>query len=204
MPGTTTIWLARHGEVHNPRQVLYGRLPRWRLSSEGQRQAEALGRFLADRPLAAVHTSPMLRARKTAEAIQGYHPELRVRTDRGLMELQTGWQGQPYADLQAIGWDFYANRLGSEDDTLESIRDRMRGWRRRVLRRHRGQEVAGVSHGDPILITLADLAGAPMQLNQIRPAPYIPTACVFRLRFDEDGTFIDSRMFVPHARDAAA
>lgn len=204
MSGVTTIWLARHGEVHNPRELLYGRLPRWRLSTEGERQAEALGRFLADRPLAAVYTSPLLRARKTAESIQAHHPEVRVRTDRGLMELQTGWQGRPYADLQAIGWDFYANPQASEDDTLESIRDRMRGWRGRVLRRHPGQEVVGVSHGDPILIALADLAGAPMRLDQIRPAPYIPTACVFRLRFDEDGGFVDSVMFVPHAREAAA
>ena len=78
----TTIWLARHGEVHNPGGLLYGRLPRMRLSPLGQRQAEALADFLAPRPLQAIYSSPMLRARKTAAVILTRHPELgRVRVD---------------------------------------------------------------------------------------------------------------------------
>ena len=91
---TTTIWLARHGEVHNPRGLLYGRLPRMRLSPAGQRQAEALADFLARRRLAAVYSSPMLRARTTAAVILARQPQLaRVRIDRDLQEIRTGWSG---------------------------------------------------------------------------------------------------------------
>jgi len=64
--GSPTGWLARHGEVHNPSRVLYGRLPRMQLSPEGRRQAQALADFLGPRPLAAIYSSPMLRARRTA------------------------------------------------------------------------------------------------------------------------------------------
>ena len=71
----TTVWLARHGEAHNPSELLYGRLPRVRLSPEGRRQAQALADFLAPRPLAAIYSSPMLRARRTADAV------LATRTD---------------------------------------------------------------------------------------------------------------------------
>ena len=53
---STTIWLARHGEVHNPGNVLYGRLPRMRLTPEGRRQAQALADFLAPRKLAAIES----------------------------------------------------------------------------------------------------------------------------------------------------
>ena len=45
----TTIWLARHGEVHNPTNVLYGRLPRVDLTPEGRRQAHAIAEWLRKR-----------------------------------------------------------------------------------------------------------------------------------------------------------
>src|SRR5919202_3499467 len=106
----TTIWLARHGEVHNPSNVLYGRMPRVRLTPEGRRQAQALAEFLGPRPLAAVYSSPMLRARRTAAAILERHPALeRVRIDSDLQEVRTGWEGEPLAAPEAIGWDFYTN-----------------------------------------------------------------------------------------------
>ena len=41
------VHLVRHGEVHNPRSVMYGRLPRFRLSAHGVRQAEEAERLAA-------------------------------------------------------------------------------------------------------------------------------------------------------------
>jgi probable phosphoglycerate mutase len=196
--GETIIWLARHGEVHNPKQVLYGRLPRWGLSVEGQRQARAVADFLGARPLTAIYSSPMLRARKTAAEIARQHPDLRVRIERRIIEIGSGWDGSPYSELEKIHWDYYSNPHSPTDETLEQIRDRMMGWVNTVLNRHEGQEVAGVSHGDPLLVITAHLRGDPMQVASIRTDPYIPTACVFRLRF-EDGVYKDARMFVPHA-----
>ncbi len=199
----TTIWLARHGEAHNPRNMLYGRLPRVGLSAEGARQARALGELLAPRPLHAIYSSPMLRARKTAAVMGTFHPSLHVRVTRDLHEVLTGWDGHPLSDLDAIGWDFYHHRRTPRDERMEDIRDRMRRWVRHVLERYPGQEVAGVSHGDPILILLGDLRQQPMELARIRPAPYIPTASLFRLTFDRRGTLHDAEMLVPHAQVAA-
>ncbi len=199
----TTIWLARHGEVHNPRQLLYGRLPRMRLSTEGERQARAVGEFLADRPLAGIYSSPMLRARKTAAAVAQYHTDLPVHLTRDLIEVGTSWDGHPLSDLDRIGWDFYTHRRAPRDETMQAIRDRMRRWVKRMLRRYPGREVAGVSHGDPLLILLGDLRGLPLELTKIRPVEYIPTASVFRLSFDGRGMFRDADMFVPHAEAAA-
>jgi probable phosphoglycerate mutase len=180
---TTTIWLARHGEVHNPGELLYGRLPRIRLSPEGRRQAEALAELLAPRPIQAVYSSPMLRARKTAELIGARH-NTRVRLDRDLLEIRTTWQGQPLADLERINWDFYANPRSAEDETIQAIFERMHRWLDRVLRRHAGGEVVGVSHGDPILILVGSLRGLPLESRRLFPTPYIRPATVFRLEFD--------------------
>ena len=102
---TTTVWLARHGEVHNPARVLYGRLPRMQLSPEGRRQAGALADVLGPRPLAAIYSSPMLRARRTAAIVLASHPSLqRVRIDADLLawfRRQRGYQTRINAILRA-------------------------------------------------------------------------------------------------------
>jgi broad specificity phosphatase PhoE len=199
---STTVWLARHGEAHNPRALLYGRLPRIPLTPEGQRQAEALAEFLQPRPLAGIYSSPMLRARKTAEAILRCQPRLdRVRIDSDLQEIRTSWQGEPLASLEGIHWDFYANPRSPDDESLQAIHDRMQRWLRRMLRRHAGSEVVGVSHGDPILILVGTLRGLPLDAS-IFPRPYIEPATVYQMRFDATGQCRSLESFVPHAADS--
>lgn len=184
----TTVWLARHGEVHNPRNVLYGRLPRMRLTAVGRREAEAIATFLARRPLAAVYSSPLLRARSTAEIIRRPHRDLpRVRIDSDLIEIRTGWEGEALDALERINWDFYANPRHAEDESLQAIHDRMHRWLARVLRRHAGGHVVGVSHGDPVLVLTGSLQGVPLTPERIFPRPYIHTGALYRLRFDADG-----------------
>ena len=43
----TTVHLLRHGEVHNPDGLLYGRLPGYRLSERGHAMARAVADALA-------------------------------------------------------------------------------------------------------------------------------------------------------------
>jgi broad specificity phosphatase PhoE len=201
---STTIWLARHGEAHNPAELLYGRLPRIRLTPEGHRQARALADFLAPRPLAAIYSSPMLRARRTAEAVLATRSDLkRICIDVDLTEVRTGWQGEPLKSLEQIDWDFYANPRGADDESLQMIRDRMHRWLQRILRRHAGGEVLGVSHGDPVLVLAGTLRGLPLVPERIFPRPYIATGCMYRLRFDTHNVCRDVEFFVPHEQAAA-
>jgi len=200
----TTIWLARHGEVHNPTNVLYGRMPRMRLTPEGHRQARALADFLAPREVAAVYSSPMLRARLTARSIAaGQRVAARVRIDARLQEIRSGWQGAPLTALEAIDWDLYAHPRGDDDESLGVIRDRMLRWVDHVLRRHAGGEVVGVSHGDPILILAGTLRGLPLSQQHLFPRPYIETGALFRLQFDGLQRCRDVQLLVPHAEAAA-
>jgi probable phosphoglycerate mutase len=200
----TTIWLARHGEVHNPGHVLYGRLPRFRLTPEGQRQARSLADLLRARPLSAIYSSPMLRARSTASVILATHPDLgRVRVDSDLSEVRTGWQGEPLSALERIDWDLYSHRRHPEDDTLEAISLRMHRWLRRMLKRHAGQEVVGVSHGDPMLILVGTLSGLPLDARRIFPRPYIAPGVVYTLHFDASGAYAGVELRVPHGEVAA-
>jgi broad specificity phosphatase PhoE len=190
--------------VRNPHNVLYGRMPRMRLSEEGRRQAQALATYLAPRPLAAIYSSPMLRARRTAEIVLQGHPGLgHVRIDSDLQEVKTAWQGEPLASLEQIDWDFYAHPRKPDDESLQAIHDRMQRWLGRVLRRHPGGEVVGVSHGDPILILVGTQSGLPLDPRKIFPRPYIQPGVMYRMRFDPNGTCRDIQLLVPHAEAAA-
>src|SRR6266851_3122950 len=66
---TTVVHLLRHGEVHNPSGVLYGRLPDFHLSADGRVMAKAAAGFLAGRDVAVLLSSPLDRALETAAAL---------------------------------------------------------------------------------------------------------------------------------------
>lgn len=94
MAETTRVHVVRHGEVHNPTGVLYGRLPGFRLSDNGAAQAAAVADFLADRDIVAVIASPLQRAQETAAPIAARH-DLDVDTDPDLIESANFFEGKP-------------------------------------------------------------------------------------------------------------
>lgn len=94
-----TVHLVRHGLVHNPSGILYGRLPGYHLSEVGramaQRVAEHLQRGLGDqvRYLAA---SPLERAQETAEPIAETLGR-EILTDERLIEPENIFEGTAFA-----------------------------------------------------------------------------------------------------------
>ncbi len=88
----TVVHFLRHGEVHNPEGILYGRLPGFRLSEEGERQAKLVAEFLVDRDIAHVAASPMQRAQQTAAPLGEAHG-LHVGTDERLIEADNRFEG---------------------------------------------------------------------------------------------------------------
>ena len=59
---TTVVHLLRHGEVENPKGVIYGRIPGFGLSEDGRMMAKAAADYLAERDVVAIFTSPLERA----------------------------------------------------------------------------------------------------------------------------------------------
>jgi broad specificity phosphatase PhoE len=94
----TTIHLLRHGEVHNPEGVLYGRLPGYHLSERGTAMAELVAAHLAGAgpapryDIAAVIASPLQRAQETAAPIAAAFG-LDIRTDPNLIEADNYFEG---------------------------------------------------------------------------------------------------------------
>jgi broad specificity phosphatase PhoE len=187
-----TLWLARHADVHNPNQVLYGRLPRFRLSEHGREQADELGRFLADKPIEAIYCSPLLRTRQTAAAVAAYHAGLKVQTNKHLLEVRTGYEGVALAEVG--DFNFYEPMFDPSDETLDDVCERLLKFARQIMRRHQGGQVVTVSHGDPVVVMHAYYTGMPLRLASLRSPNFYPEkASVTRYDFPPEGFTTDPR-----------
>lgn len=89
----TRVHLLRHGEVHNPDKVLYGRLPGYRLSGTGERMAEMAAAALTGRDVTLLLTSPLERARQTAEPLAAAFGLVPKEDDR-LIESANHFEGR--------------------------------------------------------------------------------------------------------------
>jgi broad specificity phosphatase PhoE len=89
---TTVVHLLRHGEVHNPDKVLYGRLPGYRLSAAGEGMAEKAAKWFADRDVTRLVSSPLERAQQTAAPIAAAL-SLDVVVDDRLIEAGNAFEG---------------------------------------------------------------------------------------------------------------
>ncbi|MFC8312551.1 histidine phosphatase family protein [Gordonia sp. NPDC057258] len=88
----TIVHMMRHGEVDNPDGILYGRLPGFRLSGDGQAQARKVADTLADHDVKAVFASPLQRAQETATPIAAVHG-IPILTNDDLIEADNVFEG---------------------------------------------------------------------------------------------------------------
>jgi broad specificity phosphatase PhoE len=92
---TTTVHLLRHGEVHNPTKVLYGRLPNYHLSELGVKMAERIAETVATRDITTVIASPLERAQETAGPI-ATTLGVDLGSDPRLIEAANVFEGQTF------------------------------------------------------------------------------------------------------------
>nr|WP_157436473.1 histidine phosphatase family protein [Actinospica robiniae] len=96
-PGVkTVVHVMRHGEVHNPQGILYGRLPDFHLSELGRKMAERGAEFFAERDVVHVVASPLDRAQETAAPIAARR-DLEVATDGRLIEAANFFEGKRFS-----------------------------------------------------------------------------------------------------------
>jgi broad specificity phosphatase PhoE len=184
---TTTIILVRHTDVLNPGDVLYGRLPRFRLSELGKRQAEMTASVLAEMPVNVFYSSPQLRARQTAAILRIPHPGVPLHISSLLAEVLTGWEGRPHSELGQIHFNYYDNLMRPTDETLDALWARIQGFVRLFRRRHAGEQVVAVTHGDVCHLARAGYRGLPIEISSIRvPHPYPGKGSLTRFTFSDD------------------
>jgi broad specificity phosphatase PhoE len=95
MSERTTVHLLRHGEVQNPKGILYGRLPGFHLSGLGRKMAERVASTLAPRDITYLVSSPLERAQETAEP-SARALDLQIHTDPRVIEATNVFEGQRF------------------------------------------------------------------------------------------------------------
>ncbi len=163
-PVRTAVHLVRHGEVHNPDGVLYGRLPGFGLSENGREQARRVAEHLAGADVTALLVSPMQRAQETAVPIAeklGVEPV----TDERLIEAANAFEGQNIgvgdgALRRPDVWPLLRNPFRpSWGEPYLEIAHRMLGAAHRARAAASGHEAVCVSHQLPIWTLRRFLAG---------------------------------------------
>ena len=151
MGAPLTFHLVRHGEVHNPERILYGRLPGYQLSTTGCQQAIAAGQYLKDRQLIALYSSPLERAQETAGLIiQQRETPLPIIIDERLIEVHSPHDGVSHDILETTNFDLYTGTEAPYEQPGD-IRRRVRDFIAEIRRTHAGQEIAAISHGDVVV-----------------------------------------------------
>jgi len=151
----TTVHLLRHGEVHNPEKVLYGRLPGYRLSDDGVKMAVDAAEALRGTDVTEVVASPLERAQQTAVPIAAVF-DLPITTDDRLIESENVFEGQRVGVGDGVlqspsSWRHLYNPVTpSWGEAYLKVARRMLHAAEDVRDRNLGHEAVCVSHQLPI------------------------------------------------------
>jgi len=198
----TWIYLVRHGQtVWNEEGRLCGSsdVP---LSDEGLAQARKLAARLKDIGIAAIYSSPLLRARQTAEAIAAHH-RVEVKIEPDLREIDYGdWEGLKVADvleqfpeLEKLRREEPMKFAAPNGEPMRQFAERVISAIQRVVASHADETICVVAHQTVNRFILCWILQSPHLAHctphsldfrfwrQLRQDP----ACVNLLQVREDG-----------------
>ncbi|MDP9417879.1 MAG: histidine phosphatase family protein [Actinomycetota bacterium] len=164
MTDSTVVHLLRHGEVHNPQGVLYGRLPGYHLSELGQRMAERVAEAVKHRDITVVVASPLERAQETARPTAAALG-LEVGRDDRIIEAGNCFEGKTFGVgdgslRRPATWRYLYNPFRpSWGEPYKRIVARMLAAMATARDAARGHEALLVSHQLPIWIVRSAVEG---------------------------------------------
>ncbi len=172
-PGRGRFFLLRHGATQwNLERRVMGRLA-IPLSEVGERQIRGLAPHLQGLGIEAVWTSPLARARGTADLVAQALVGVPVIEEEGLTEVDyAAWEGATFAELLRNGAlselqdDPVGTPIPGGGESLLAVRDRVYAAMARIAERSAGAPALVVSHGDPLRLVVAGCLG--LDLTEFR------------------------------------
>jgi broad specificity phosphatase PhoE len=153
--GWTVVHLMRHGEVHNPGGVLYGRMDGFHLSDLGRRMAQKVADSIGGRDITQVWASPLERAQETAAPLAAARG-LEIRTEPRVVESSSKFEGRSFGAgartlLDPRTWPLLWNPFRpSWGEPYAQVAARMTAAVHDARDAARGHEAVVVSHQLPI------------------------------------------------------
>lgn len=183
------LHLVRHGEVHNPDLVLYGRIPGFRLSERGHEMAAAAALELvsADRKIGRLYASPLERAQQSAEPIAEVLG-LKIHTEDRIIE-PTNWfegmvnTGSEAAFKQPRNWHKFWNPfLPSWGEPYRQVANRVREAMDDAWDQDHSGDIVMVSHQSPIWMAHLDVTGQKLFHNPAKRRCELSSITTFEKR----------------------
>ena len=167
------VLLVRHAENDYVKEHrLAGRIPNVHLNERGKAQANLLAEYLKNFPPRAIYSSPLERARETAECIAVFHKMAIVECEE-LNEIDYGnWQGHSLKDLRKSPlWKIVQQRPSltqfPEGRSFAEAQQRVCLWLLEECQKFQVKDVIFcVSHCDLIKLIVAFFIGLPLDQFQ--------------------------------------
>jgi broad specificity phosphatase PhoE len=193
----TTIYLVRHGEVNNPYGIIYGRLPNYGLSEKGKLQAQKTAEFLINKHIDEIYSSPLDRAKQTAEIIKKIVGVKTIHFSDDIIEMKTSYQGKKFSSLDKLQSEVYLKPLDQSDETIQQLADRMYTFVKELIKKHPGKNLVLVSHGDPIMALKAVIKHTSLEFIPFKTDHYVQHAEVYEITTEDNNNFSLEAVFVP-------
>ena len=127
------LWLVRHATPLVAAGTCYGQLD---VTAEAQATQDSAQALAAELPAGlTVYVSPLMRARQLANALMALRPDLTLKVDQRLAEMDFGcWEGKAWSAIPVKAVDrwtehFPSHRFGGKEsvtDVLTRVRDALR------------------------------------------------------------------------------
>lgn len=150
---TTRIILVRHGESEGNERGLFRGRTDFPLTERGRTQARELAQALTGKDIRAVYTSPLIRARETAELIASAC-DAPMEERQGFTNMALGaWEGHPKTEIAQENpeeWSLWLNnpeRLHlANAESFSQVQRRAFSNIQNLIRIHEGETFVIVSH----------------------------------------------------------
>ncbi len=155
------VRLVRHGEVHNPDRILYGRIPGYHLSELGHAMAALAAESLKGHDVVKLVASPLQRTQESARPWADLFG-LPIETDERIIEPHNWFEGSRMRERlrNPVSWPRLANPLRpSWGEPYESVKKRMFAAIEDAWSSVESGEVVLVSHQMPIVMVARSVAG---------------------------------------------
>lgn len=164
------------------------------LSKEGMKQAAKLKSYFSDKNIAAIYSSPLIRAKKTAEIIADNKIKVEIKNE--FSELNMGkWDGMTFAEIKEKYPEEYAERGRNFEDYIVEGGESMSMCRDRVLEQLRDiikdttDNIIIVAHAGVNRLIISELLGISIKQSFLYQREY---GSIIKLKYEGNILKVDN------------
>lgn len=202
------VYLIRHGEIDNPRNILYGSNIEMRLADTGRTQMRNLAKKIlkSGNVPSKIYSSPLQRTIESSNILGDVWEISDIQLEEDLKDSYIpALAGKPSSVLTEIrrkGEDEYSEEfVKNGNESRENLAERMFGVYKKSILEKRGC-IAIVSHGNPILFLLyrienPDSSKIPNVEKVKKTIPYLHKGYAWKLFLDEKTNLLSKEIVTP-------